>query len=149
MRHGEAAHYAASDAERELTQHGRSQSVAVARACELQGFKDFDLVLVSPYIRAQQTWQTISALFSTDELQTYEEITPYGDSEEVFSFVSAIAQVQNLESVLLVSHLPLVGYLTSEFVADLTPPMFPTSGLACVDFDTDTQKGELLWHIHP
>ena len=37
MRHGEAAHYAASDAERELTKHGRSQSTAVAMACKKQG----------------------------------------------------------------------------------------------------------------
>ncbi|MDB1123339.1 phosphohistidine phosphatase SixA [Vibrio algarum] len=149
MRHGEAAHYAASDAERELTQHGRSQSTAVARACEKQGFKDFDLVLVSPYIRAQQTWETISELFCARELQTYDEITPYGDSEEASSYVSALAQVKHLDTVLLVSHLPLVGYLTAEFVTNLTPPMFPTSGLACVEFDPDSQKGELLWHIHP
>ncbi|UGA53966.1 phosphohistidine phosphatase SixA [Vibrio sp. VB16] len=149
MRHGEAEHYAASDAERELTNHGRSQSTAVAIACKKQGFEDFDLVLVSPYIRAQQTWETISSLFSAKEIQTYEEITPYGDSEEASSYVAAVAQVKKLESILMVSHLPLVGYLTAEFVTDLVPPMFPTSGLVCVDFDPQNQKGELLWHIHP
>jgi len=149
MRHGEAVHYAASDAERELTQHGRSQSVAVARACVKQGFKDFDLILVSPYVRAQQTWDTISESLSAKEHHIYEEITPYGVSEKVVTYVSALAQADNIETVLLVSHLPLVGYLTAEFVTGLTPPMFPTSGLACVEFDPINQQGELLWHIHP
>ena len=37
MRHGEAEHYAASDAERALTERGRSASAAVARACAEQG----------------------------------------------------------------------------------------------------------------
>lgn len=149
MRHGEAAHFAASDAERELTNRGRSQSSAVARACEKQGFNEFDLVLVSPYVRAQQTWQTISDVFSTTQLKRCDEITPYGDSEEVRAYVSALAEVDSLDTVLLVSHLPLVGYLTAEFVSGLTPPMFPTSGLACVEYDIEGGQGELLWHIHP
>lgn len=65
MRHGEAEHFADSDAARELTQRGRTESEAVARACAEQGFAQFDKVLVSPYIRAQQTWQEISTFFST------------------------------------------------------------------------------------
>ncbi|MDF4862032.1 phosphohistidine phosphatase SixA, partial [Vibrio parahaemolyticus] len=48
-----------------------------------------------------------------------------------------------------VSHLPLVGYLTSEVVKDMTPPMFPTSGLVCIEYDLQTQNGEVLWHITP
>ncbi|TNY72726.1 phosphohistidine phosphatase SixA, partial [Vibrio parahaemolyticus] len=37
MRHGEAEHFADSDAARELTQRGRTESEAVARACAEQG----------------------------------------------------------------------------------------------------------------
>ncbi len=149
MRHGEAEHFAASDAERELTQYGRAQSTAVAKACQEQGFKQFDLVLVSPYIRAQQTWETVSGQLGAKECQTYDEITPYGDSEAAFSYVTAVAQLNNLDTVFIVSHLPLVGYLTAEFATNITPPMFPTSGIACVEFEPETQKGELLWHIYP
>ncbi|MCV5745629.1 phosphohistidine phosphatase SixA, partial [Escherichia coli] len=54
-----------------------------------------------------------------------------------------------LESLLFVSHLPLVGYLTSEFVKEMTPPMFPTSGLVCIEYEPQTQRGEVLWHITP
>lgn len=50
MRHGEAQQFAPSDAQRALTDRGRHESEAVARACVNQrGVKGFDLVLVSPY----------------------------------------------------------------------------------------------------
>ncbi len=149
MRHGEAEHFASSDAERNLTENGISSSVAVAKACVEQGFREFDTVLVSPYVRAQQTWKAISKHFNASDVQTCDDITPYGQSDDVFYFVCALAETQNLESVLLVSHLPLVGYLTSEFVRDIAPPMFPTSGLACIEFDLERQQGELIWKIHP
>ncbi|MCZ4311679.1 phosphohistidine phosphatase SixA, partial [Vibrio atlanticus] len=60
-----------------------------------------------------------------------------------------LIEVEQLDSLLFVSHLPLVGYLTSEFVKDMTPPMFPTSGLVCIEYDLQTQNGEVLWHITP
>ncbi|USD66016.1 phosphohistidine phosphatase SixA [Vibrio sp. SCSIO 43136] len=151
MRHGEAETFAATDAERALTKRGREQSLLVAKACREQGQADFDLVLVSPYLRAQQTWETIQACFSVDaqKVETCDDITPYGDSETVYHYVLALMETRKIESVLMVSHLPLVGYLTSEFVPDLPPPMFPTSGLVCVESEPVSGKGELLWHIHP
>ena len=87
MRHGEAEHFADSDAARQLTPRGRVESEAVARACKEQGFAQFDKVLVSPYIRAQQTWQEISEYFAAKSIETCEDITPYGQSEHVFSSV--------------------------------------------------------------
>ncbi|PFG45950.1 phosphohistidine phosphatase SixA [Vibrio sp. ES.051] len=149
MRHGEAEHFADSDAARQLTQRGRLESEAVARACKEQGVAQFGKVLVSPYLRAQQTWEEISAHFDAKSIDTCEDITPYGQSEHVFDFVSALIEVEKLESLLLVSHLPLVGYLTSEFVQKMTPPMFPTSGLVCIEYEPQTQRGEVLWHITP
>ncbi|HHF3231002.1 TPA: phosphohistidine phosphatase SixA [Vibrio diabolicus] len=149
MRHGEAEHFADSDAARQLTPRGRVESEAVARACKEQGFAQFDKVLVSPYIRAQQTWQEIGEYFAAKSIETCEDITPYGQSEHVFDFASALIEVEKLDSLLLISHLPLVGYLTSEFVKDMAPPMFPTSGLVCIEYDLQTQNGEVLWHITP
>lgn len=150
MRHGEAQHYAASDAERALTDRGRNESVAVARAGVIQkNITHIDKVFVSPYLRAQQTWQEISQHFSSDMVEVCEEITPYGQSEDVFDFVAACIEAEHLESVLLVSHLPLVGYLVSEFVPGMVAPMFPTSGLVCIEYDVAARKGELVWNIHP
>lgn len=149
MRHGEAEHFASSDAERELTKNGRSASVAVARACAEKGFAQFDKVLVSPYIRAQQTWQEIASHFRADQVEICEDITPYGDSEQVADYVTALIEVHDYQSVLLVSHLPLVGYLTAEFVTDIHPPMFPTSGLTCIEYSPQTLSGEVVFNIQP
>jgi phosphohistidine phosphatase len=147
MRHGEAEMFASSDAERELTTRGEQASIAVAEKCVSMGIAEFDHVLVSPYIRAQQTWQQISQCFTAKQVQSSDDITPYGDAVDVAQFVYALAQTNQLESILLVSHLPLVGYLTAELAQGISPPMFPTSGLACVEVDVERQSGELLWQV--
>ncbi|WP_282178133.1 phosphohistidine phosphatase SixA [Vibrio nereis] len=149
MRHGEAEHFAQSDAERALTERGRSASAAVAKACVEQGYQCFDKVLISPYIRAQQTWQEIATEFEAKQIEVSPDITPYGDSEQVAEYVSALVDIEKLESVLLVSHLPLVGYLVSEFVPDMVPPMFPTSGLICIDYCSEKRSGEIAFNIQP
>ena len=149
MRHGEAGSFAISDAERTLTQRGEQQSLEVAKAVVGQGVSHFDLVLVSPYIRAQQTWDVIEGQFSATKVEECEDITPYGQSDDVYQYVCAIADTQKPNSILLVSHLPLVGYLTAEFVNDMSAPMFPTSGFAAIDFDLESSNGELMWHIAP
>jgi phosphohistidine phosphatase len=149
MRHGQAETFAASDAERALTAQGRSVSFAVANACVEQGVTHFDKVLVSPYLRAQQTWQEIASCFSADSVETCDDITPYGDSEQVADYVTAIADVEKLESILIVSHLPLVGYLTAEFVTDMVPPMFPTSGLIAIDYQPEKLTGQVLFNVQP
>lgn len=144
MRHGEAQMFAPSDEARELTPKGRLESRVVMQKVE---YKVFDLVLVSPYIRAQQTWQEVASLVEAKKVETSDEITPYGDSESVAEYIKAVAEVSNIESVLLVSHLPLVGYLTAEFATGMQAPMFATSSIACVDYSLETQSGELLWHL--
>lgn len=150
MRHGEAQQFASSDAERALTDRGRHESEAVARACASQrNVQSFDLVLVSPYLRAQQTWELLAEHFSVRKVETCDGITPYGQSDRVFDYLSALIEVDQLESLLLVSHLPLVGYLVSEFVEGMIPPMFPTSGMICIEYDPVTQTGQPLWNVHP
>ncbi|WP_114765260.1 phosphohistidine phosphatase SixA [Vibrio rhodolitus] len=149
MRHGEAETFAQSDAERALTKFGRSASRDVAQRCTQEGIAQFDKVLVSPYKRAQQTWQELEEIFDAKDVQLCEEITPYGDSESVVDYLQAIIDVEQLESVLLVSHLPLVGYLTADLVVDMAPPMFPTSGMVCVEYNVEKQQGELVWSLKP
>ena len=149
MRHGEAEHYAATDAERALTDKGRRDSVKAAQLCVNKGYTQLELVLVSPYLRAQQTWQAIASHFDAKQVKVCDDITPYGDARRVGDYIAAVAEVEKPKSILMVSHLPLVGYLTSEFVPDVAPPMFPTSGIACIDYDTNNHHGELVLNIHP
>ncbi|MDD1783225.1 phosphohistidine phosphatase SixA [Enterovibrio sp. ZSDZ35] len=147
MRHGEAQTFAATDEERALTERGEQQSIEMARwlANELPNGQ-LDMVLVSPYLRAQQTWQGCSTVLpQAKRVLTEEGITPYGDSGQVATYLRALAEVDTPASILLVSHLPLVGYLTAEFAPDMQPPMFPTSSISCVDFDIESGASEVLW----
>jgi phosphohistidine phosphatase len=149
MRHGEAGYCATGDADRPLTERGKADSIAVLKqASEMQKIS-VDKVLVSPYLRAQETWQEIKGYVNTRGVSTCDDITPYGKSDRVFDYLMVLAELEQVSSFFLVSHLPLVGYLTSELVRDMTPPMFPTSGLICIDYMPETQKGELLWRLSP
>lgn len=151
MRHGEAEAYAASDEERNLTSHGESQSAKIAQWLMAAHHVSFDYVLVSPYIRAQQTWDTIKPILNVADakVETSDEITPYGDSDDVVEYVKALGSVEEIENILIVSHLPLVGYLTADFVPGIMPPMFPTSAISCVEFSHETGKSEFLWLQQP
>jgi len=54
-----------------------------------------------------------------------------------------------VKSALVISHLPLVGYLVSELRPQEAPPMFATSAIACVEFDPAQSEGKLLWQVSP
>lgn len=150
MRHGEADACASSDAERPLTARGQSDSVAVAKTCQAQyGALTIDKVLVSPYLRAQQTWQQIENSCFTKDVQVCEDITPYGQADDVLEYILAMTEHQNLDSVMVVSHLPLVGYLVAECVADIPAPMFTPSTLYCIEYDVIARRGEVLWSVRP
>lgn len=150
MRHGEAENFAASDAERPLTERGSRQSKQMAEMLAQQLNQPLDTVLVSTYLRAQQTWQCMeSELPGVANVQVSDEITPYGDAATVVDYLKAMIGVEKPQSVLLVSHLPLVGYLTSELVVGIQPPMFSTSAIAAIDYDPDMDNAELVWQNVP
>ncbi|WP_025673647.1 phosphohistidine phosphatase SixA [Salinivibrio socompensis] len=145
MRHGEAQAFAASDSERGLTAHGEQQSQQMATWLnqQLEG-QTLDKVLVSPYLRAQQTWQACAPLLPiADEVITEEDITPYGQSDRIHAYLSAMIEVEKPGVILVISHLPLVGYLTNEWVKEGQAPMFATSAMAIIDVDTATQQASL------
>jgi phosphohistidine phosphatase len=105
LRHGEAEPARHSDAERQLTSYGRQQASRAAEAlsgCTLQR------VLVSPYVRAQQTADLFcQALGYTGLRETVDWLTPESSSRR------GIEQLDRYrdEAILLVSHQPLVGDL--------------------------------------
>lgn len=105
LRHGEAEPRAATDAQRELTAHGREQ--VLCSAALLQG-QPLDAILVSPYVRAQQTAKLVrDALGFKPELITVPWLTPDSDPNV------ALHELPEVGNTLLVSHQPLVGDLIS------------------------------------
>lgn len=148
MRHGEAALEAASDAVRPLTLCGRDESRQMAAWLNTKSV-DIERVLVSPYLRAEQTLATVrEALTLPEGEEVLPELTPGGNAEQVGSYLQALA-MQGVSSVLIVSHLPLVGYLVAELCPGVCPPMFATSAIANVDLPADGSYGKFEWQVSP
>ncbi|WP_392566778.1 phosphohistidine phosphatase SixA [Utexia brackfieldae] len=142
MRHGEAGYHALSDADRALTDYGVEQSRAAALWLKSQSIQ-LDYALVSPYLRAKQTFEAVSGIMPIHHVETCDALTPDGSSQFIADYLSILATKQ-WQSVLIVSHLPLVGYLVNELCPAVTPPMFATASIACVTLSAEG-KGELVW----
>ncbi|WP_426142752.1 phosphohistidine phosphatase SixA [Pseudomonas sp. DWP3-1-2] len=106
LRHGEAQAQARSDAERELTRHGREQ--VLQSAAHLMG-KPVLRILASPYVRTRQTAELVrEALGLTEPVVLTPWLTPDSDPRQVLTH---LMQDHADGDVLLVSHQPLVGTL--------------------------------------
>lgn len=147
MRHGDAALDAASDSVRPLTPCGCDESRQMATW--LKGQKvDVERVLVSPFLRAEQTLNEVGECMNLpDNVDVLPELTPCGDVGLVSAYLHALAN-EGTSSVLVISHLPLVGYLVSELCPGETPPMFTTSAIASVTLD-ESGKGVYNWQMSP
>lgn len=142
MRHGQAGMNAKTDEQRPLTEQGIEESIQMARWLAPQLGDKLDRVIHSNYLRAKQTWQSIcSELPKVGAVEESGDITPYGDPAFVASYLTALAA--KYDSILMVSHLPLVGYLVQSLCPAAGAPMFATSGLACIEWQDG--KGVLLW----
>jgi phosphohistidine phosphatase len=114
MRHGMAEPYhARSDESRLLVAEGEAQVRNVASQWQRIS-PSLDLIIASPYNRAQQTATIVKDVLGfAGELQTNPLITPEGDMLRVAQYLDQFAS----QDILLVSHMPLVasllGYLTS------------------------------------
>ncbi len=108
-----------------------------------------DLVLVSPFLRAEQTLSEVQdCLALPKKVEVLPSLTPDGDVVKVARHLEALAH-QGLSAVLVISHLPLVGYLVSELCPNEAPPMFATSGIACIHYDPLNATGKLEWQVSP
>ncbi|GAD03663.1 phosphohistidine phosphatase SixA [Agarivorans albus] len=130
MRHGEAEMFAASDSERALNQSGLNE-VGKMGAYLADKLAQLDYVLVSPYLRAQQTWQRLAqSLPEAVKVIELNELTPSGDEVAVVSLINELALEQPQGNLLVVSHLPLVGFIVEGLVAEAGAPLFSTAAVA-------------------
>jgi len=134
MRHGQAEMMANSDSERALTNLGRAESEKMADNLAKQGIT-FDAVIVSPYLRAQQTWESVRPFFpETANVQTINTLTPSGSARKSVNEILAL-QAMGSQSLLIVSHLPLVGYIVGELAPAAGVPAFATSSVGHIELD--------------
>ncbi|RMS86763.1 phosphohistidine phosphatase SixA [Pseudomonas savastanoi] len=105
LRHGEAQSRARSDAERELTAHGREE---VLKSAVHLSDKSVQRIIASPYVRAQQTAELVrQSLGFNDPVVTVPWLTPDSSPREVLLQLDKLG----VDEVLLVSYQPLVGEL--------------------------------------
>lgn len=148
MRHGDASLEAASDSVRPLTHCGCDESRQMANWLNGQTV-EIERVLVSPYLRAEQTLVTVREALTLPEGQDIlPELTPGGDPALIACYLQVLAK-EGVRSALVISHLPLVGYLVSELCPTEAPPMFATSAIACVEYDAENASGKLEWQVSP
>lgn len=110
MRHGEAGPHR-SDFERTLTEAGRDATQRVAEQLAATSYQP-DTIWVSPLVRAQQTARIMQKMLPAT-LETKPFITPDDDPADC---LDALQGQSDSASVLIVSHMPFVGVLTSLLV---------------------------------
>jgi len=123
LRHGEALN-TSPDQLRALTVRGRQQ---IKNQCEWlvdSGFKA-DCLLHSPYLRTTETAQIAADCFSDATIIEEALITPDGHPEVIAELLPNL----KFSNILLISHMPLVSYLTSTLVPQNAILGFPVAGL--------------------
>lgn len=142
LRHGQAEPFQQSDFHRALTIHGRDEVTRriSTHLTDLQGSHE---IWVSPYIRAQQTAIIASALLVNNKLKTKDFLIPESDPYTLIDELYA----SQLESVLLVSHQPLVSRIINILCGEnCFSPQMNTASLACIDLDViAVGLGRLCW----
>jgi phosphohistidine phosphatase len=110
MRHGQAESSAPSDELRALTQLGIKE--ASSNSQSFLSNKVFDYVFVSPYLRAQQTWEIVSKQnVQSKSYQTVDWVTPDVDTQPILDHLLAL-EGESL-SILLVCHQTFAGRLAT------------------------------------
>ncbi|PKM21627.1 MAG: phosphohistidine phosphatase SixA, partial [Gammaproteobacteria bacterium HGW-Gammaproteobacteria-14] len=128
-RHGEAEGPQSTDEARQLTARGRDEVSRLWRSLAARGVRPSKL-LVSPYVRAQQTAELIAGVFPGTPWQDYGLIVPEGSPD----FIIEDLQHHAWDGAVLVSHMPFVGLLTSR-LTDGGRHGFPVGGVACIDLE--------------
>ncbi|HHF4484214.1 TPA: phosphohistidine phosphatase SixA [Haemophilus influenzae] len=150
MRHGEAEVMADSDKTRHLTIYGSKQAF-------LQGqwlkqhlstllINSLDRILVSPYTRAEETFHQVNQAFDfalENNVEIWEGITPYRYAHSVIDYLEVLKD-EGVKSVLIISHLPLVGEIVAELYGKRNPiPFYPATIAQLI---WDGKKSEILIH---
>ena len=139
MRHGEATFFCD---DRILSSNGQKETYDTAM--QLKSYLGtVDRIICSPKTRAVQTASIVKDVLNTDtQIDYLSELTPSGDVDSVISYVEAVCNPAS--TVLLVSHLPLVEYLSYELVhMKRCSPSFKTACALVIDTNgrkTDFKK---------
>ncbi|MCY7295861.1 phosphohistidine phosphatase SixA [Alteromonas sp. a30] len=141
MRHGEAEPYNTSDEARNLTIYGRSQAQQAGIWLK-QEYDQIDMALVSPFVRAKQTLESIQQFVDVGRVEINTDITPCGNPSLVHDYVDVLLnEHSDVKSLLLVAHMPIVSFLLDEFCKSNQAALFGTASIFSVDYDVSISRG--------
>ena len=131
LRHGHAEAQAETDALRPLSASGREELARNLSRCQAQ-LASIEEVLVSPLLRAKQTYELACTYLPTVPMRISDLLKPGGNPHELVEYLAE--QEQNgIQSLLLISHLPLVGSVIDSLCGS-EPGRYrmSTASLACL-----------------
>lgn len=147
MRHGEAVPMQADDASRALTERGQQQ--AHEMGLWLKAHFSPEAVIVSPYLRAQQTANQVIACNQVKYNETCKDFIPSGDASFAIDYLETLISMHpEINTWLVVAHMPIVSYLVDQ----LSPgdmPIFATAGVAVLQYDDVTRKSSFDRMVSP
>lgn len=115
IRHGQAEAFSSSDANRALTPLGEQQAQKTAAWLLSQDYQ-LDALLVSPYVRAQQTAYYIAQLFDVP-ITSCDCITPDDSAQVAFEWLDALLLPESA-TIAVVCHMPIVARLAALFTGE-------------------------------
>lgn len=150
LRHGQAEAQITTDDARRLTDKGRNDTARIVQA----RIADMPLAQIwaSPLVRAQQTAEIAASYFPRLKIQTTDLLVPEANPRALMNWLQELnAQIDGSDqSVLLVSHQPLVGALVN-LLCGKPGDYYPmgTSSLAAIHAQVIAAGlGDLLWLDH-
>jgi len=142
LRHAKTERAASSgrDYDRKLMKRGRADAPAVGAYMAHHGLAP-DLALVSPAVRAQETWALVAAAFGkTPRMATDDRLYP-GSPEKL---LDVIAEPRKARKLLVVGHNPSLHEFALQLIAsgdvgarEQLRDKLPTSGLVVLDLPID------------
>ena len=149
MRHGDASMTAQTDAQRPLTGQGIAESRLMGKWLKSLNV-NIEHLLISPYLRAQQTSaELLAELGYKPKCETINIITPSGNAAQVHDYIDGFIETNHCQHLLIITHMPLVSYLVAELTVDQQSPIFQTAAIAQIDYDKNNMNGKLIRLVSP
>lgn len=153
MRHGEAVSYREPDKNRPLTTLGHLQCANVGKwLAKNKTILDvkakpsdikIDVALVSPYLRTQESFLTLSEYVSVGKHITLDSITPNGDVIANADLIHGYANDENgPQCMLIVTHMPLVTLLSDNVCPGYNALFFEPADTLIIDYSSDSGIGK-------
>ncbi|MFT5313006.1 MAG: phosphohistidine phosphatase [Paraglaciecola sp.] len=152
MRHGDAEPMQVNDSERNLTSLGEKQAQHTGRWLNkyYHANKGIEFALVSPYQRAQQSYNQLASQVNVVRKELCDDIVPEGCSRLVHDYIDYLIAQHHVErNLLLVSHMPFVSYLFDELCGVNKSLLFATSSCAIIDYVPEKLSGQPIEFYYP